>query len=372
MPWDAARTGTVLVVGNGLSIGCSNAFRGDELTRKALAALPTDSLQFVRALAGISSWELGGGEDPTTLGFEGLAGPIDRLSDVVEYIPGTRNLSDVRSALRREYKRLVACVLLEVHRAGQSAIPAFEPDTPRLEVRQRLAAMSPTAGEIRPFAERLQRFASQRHRDGLGRTSLFTLNYDSMLDIGLDPWWRVHGLSRQQARRQHEQVLSRSAFLGPGQEPTDDAALEVQHLHGDLYLERRGNGLRWMTLTELERTLTRWQKGQAEDVDPVVVLGNWKSKTVTRWPFSEYYDRLDQCLSQADVCVVAGYGFGDAPVNDRLARFAGRRSTRVHVWSVDPATRRRAAAALHLNRPSHRKLTALRIALPDPSGFDSL
>lgn len=63
---------------------------------------------------------------------------------------------------------------------------------------------------------------------------------------------------------------------------------------------------------------------------PVVVLTNRKTEVVREWPFRLAYGLFEQRLAHSDRWLIAGYSFGDAPVNAalRLANEERRRRGR--------------------------------------------
>jgi hypothetical protein len=154
------RPGAVFLVGNGLSIGASDAFRSVNLTKAALDELPAKALPFVQALAGVTAWDVDA-PPAEPRHFEDLAGPLDHLADVLRLLPdaSSEDLRMVEAALRREYKRLVACVVQKVMEAGQPPPHVYAPWDTTEEITARLRAASPSAGDLRPFARTLYEFA---------------------------------------------------------------------------------------------------------------------------------------------------------------------------------------------------------------------
>ena len=63
-----------------------------------------------------------------------------------------------------------------------------------------------------------------------------------------------------------------------------------------------------------------------------MLLGDQKGRTVGRSPFDETYTRLVAAISTAHEIVVAGYSFGDEPIN-RILR-ENRRDARIVIITV--------------------------------------
>jgi hypothetical protein len=116
----------------------------------------------------------------------------------------------------------------------------------------------------------------------------------------------------------------------------ESASLIIYHLHGSLQWLRRDDGSVWK-VERLERLReldfwVRYSRGETA-LKPVVVLADQKARAVELDPFRWAYDRFEDGLRSADMLVIAGYGFGDLPVNRALARGLG--TTRYPVRCID-------------------------------------
>lgn len=113
--------------------------------------------------------------------------------------------------------------------------------------------------------------------------------------------------------------------------PPDRAA--VLNLHGYLgWLRDPDTGNVAKFKLEDLRMAGYWDlyaKGQT-DWEPVVVLTDRKERATLEWPFSMAYVSFQQRLVDADHWLIAGYGFGDAPVNNLVrSAFRARRRQRL-------------------------------------------
>ena len=167
-----------------------------------------------------------------------------------------------------------------------------------------------------------------------------TLNYDGLLHSGF-----IDGGTDQSAERN-----ARLADLADGREPNihdvlpgvslrahplravddiPDDRMALLQLHGSLswlrHVDKPEEVWRF-TLQDL-RNHKYWQRfaDGGSQWEPVVVLTNQKSKVIGRWPFSLAYETFTQRLAQAERWLVAGYGFGDEPVNEAFRHAARQR-----------------------------------------------
>jgi hypothetical protein len=125
------------------------------------------------------------------------------------------------------------------------------------------------------------------------------------------------------------------------------------NLHGSLgWLRHSSSSLvpyRKFRLDDL-RGSDYWSKLNRGETDwePVVVLTSAKDSVPERYPYSLAYGALQASLVESDHWLIAGYGFGDSPVNDTFRRAV--------------AARRRLGAAeprvLIIGTDSRRKLKA--------------
>jgi hypothetical protein len=128
--------------------------------------------------------------------------------------------------------------------------------------------------------------------------------------------------------------------------------IRLHHLHGaGTWLRYRGDIYKARALSELRacRLYTSWAEGiegqedEGEWVAPSVLLGDQKETWVTIPPFNESYERLAWTASTAEELVVAGYGFGDLPLNRALRDYRDQSDARVHVvnsgWYVESRAR---------------------------------
>lgn len=68
---------------------------------------------------------------------------------------------------------------------------------------------------------------------------------------------------------------------------------------------------------------TAYGNGQSS-AEPVVILADQKERAVQQDPFAWAYRRLARALDGAHGILIAGYGFGDVPLNRVLSSHVGR------------------------------------------------
>lgn len=225
--------------------------------------------------------------------------------------------------------------------------------------------------------------------DAMGGAAVFTLNYDYLLDrFLLDAGGSGHHLSQLADNfdgRQSSRVMFKSedgfvALARPMRRTSDpwvrDSPLDLLHLHGAAswfktrpgqYFKMKRDDMRQLGI------LTSWSRrgecqlkiagGEWVPVSPVVLLSDYKQWHAKQKPYSRTYRRLERAVASARFVVVAGYGFGDRPLNTVLAEMPAA----VQLVVVDPAmtrpmTIRRYRKAVQ-NRRFHTLATPLSSAL---------
>jgi hypothetical protein len=119
--------------------------------------------------------------------------------------------------------------------------------------------------------------------------------------------------------------------------------------------------------------IEQWIVGEGAAGLPVVVLSDLKSRAVARYPFDLLYQELWTELTDATTLVVAGYGFGDQPVNSMLERWSTRTRGSMEIWSRDgPRARERAIMQLGLDEDRSDGIVGYSVALPDPKAIAEL
>ena len=112
---------------------------------------------------------LGGPEGPITRStprsFEELAGPLDRLALALQLYEGT-SIETTHPQVLRDYTRVVGCALQAVRMAELGV------ETDRREL-------------LDEFARALWRFARDHRQRHHSQVSVFTVNYDTLLDQAL-------------------------------------------------------------------------------------------------------------------------------------------------------------------------------------------
>lgn len=304
---------TVLLIGNGLSRGFDPGFASDTLTTTALSRLPLPQA-VLKEIAALGAPELD--HSPIeAAGFEQLAGTLDRMAEALIVIGrlklGTETMDSLEvavSRLRSLYLRVVGAVLHEISDLCH----------PKVVGRERSKAwdkMHDFGGAL--FDVHLR----------AGPLAIYTLNYDSLLDAAL-----LNTAKKSNLPRVYD------GFRGGGglNSPLDPGcALRLYHLHGSIGWIAVGEATikRKLDWFRDQAVFEAWRLGDAFLGYPSVVLSDLKSPISSRYPFSVFYEDFGLSLAAAERVVVAGYGFGDVPVNRLLAQFLERPGVSLDVWS---------------------------------------
>lgn len=332
----------VYIFGNGLSI----AFREDQFQLSALTKQVKQSLAALPGPRGSDTWseleqlvkvlQPDGTYAPP--GFEGFAGPLERLASAVRHLGGLVGFGDPTEAdaLRRVgaratrlYQQVVGAVLLAVT-------------------------------ENRPGNDHSVLEATARHL--VGRISaepleVFTLNYDAWLDHALlamrdeckdtgDAFTLIDEFAGYELSTFKIGKADVRTFPWRGG-PYESAGrlLRLHHLHGCASWIRSADGTRKATMEGLRASglFQTWLRGDDSPFQSALVLGDSKERLVAREPFDETYTALRIALSNADRLVIAGYGFGDVPLNAAVAE-ALPQGAELVVINPDPTLVPRVAA----------------------------
>lgn len=313
----------VVILGNGLSISASNAFRTADLTTQVRA-----KLSLVAVPSGVNLRDLlddagqhmfPQGYDPITT-FEHLLGPLDRMALLLgedllvlsEMVEQQAVFEEAAVRIRELYFRGVAAVLEVVNGASQGA--NLSP------VRQVVDWV------LCPGAE---------------ETSIYTLNYDPLIDRALMAAREERDAARA-AGSQLPEIRFDDEFSGfaPSRSITVNAVnVDVLSARGPadgrihpVHLYHQHGGLHWLVdetglckprdIDALRHVgvWNRWIAGQDTHVRPSVILTDQKATAVTRPPYDGSYRSLEEDLLLADRVLIGGYAFGDVPLNQVLRR----------------------------------------------------
>jgi len=104
---------------------------------------------------------------------------------------------------------------------------------------------------------------------------------------------------------------------------TDSRSVIAYHLHGSLAWLRDPTTDRVYKAASLEvlRDDLDFFESVADGdatLEPVVVLTDRKRAAIAREPFASAYRMLQTSVATADTLIIAGYGFGDIPLNTAL------------------------------------------------------
>jgi hypothetical protein len=288
-----------------VSQGFSEELALDRITTRVRDRLGPADMALLDDVAALAAPE-GVVEGEVAADFEALAGPIDRIADAMALLD---LLSDAQSQrfvgfrvaaeeLRRIYIAIVGLVFQEIDEycvegaAGELG----------------WAGMNAMAADLADVAA--------EHR-----LSVYTLSYDSLLPSAL----------------LHEGVPYYDGFRDPDGrlnvplDPWGANPLTMYQLHGSLaWVDFQGQGTTKVGHDSARgEWIPAWAQGEADAGHPVVVLSDMKSRVVQRYPFAHFYEEFPADLRQAEAVAVGGYGFGDTPVNARLASYLGEDDDRL-------------------------------------------
>ena len=213
---------------------------------------------------------------------------------------------------------------------------------------------------------------------------VFTLNYDALLDSALLHFYQDDdGRPRSesgftlvddaQGNRITQMLITGQTVraLGWREDPYGGVAtVRLYHLHGAAsWVRDRASGavmkVRHLQHLRDHNLWGKWSAGQETHLEPVVVLGDRKDRLITRAPFDTQYAYLQAAAIQSEEIVIAGYGFGDAPLN---AAVRASLSPTARVWVIDPdaGVEARAREALGMATGARiGQLTFIHAGLPD-------
>jgi len=318
----------VAVIGNGASIPYNPRLALTPLTQEILSRFASQRIQagdVQRTLSSLAraASPTGVGED---LSFEGLMGPIERIAQGLEAIRELARFVPEGENQRKRLKKVATFGRTLTRRAVGTTL-------------QLVTELSSHEGEDAwdRGSALITSLADMTKPDGVLR--VFSLNYDNLGDSALLRYEETHqgtglsdmawggGGSRIQVfsdetradfsahpLRQDEEYLS----------PSNNHHLVLYHLHGSISWVRDGAGTSWkLSSTNRLRTDQLWSayaKGETQ-IEPVVVLADQKAPRIARDPFEWAYRRLTRAVAKMDpdLIVIAGYGFGDDPLNRVLA-----------------------------------------------------
>lgn len=319
----------IAVLGNGTSIAYNPEFGLSPLTGEIVRRFGMQRITAFEVEKRLS--ELARAARPTEiegpLSFEELLGPFDRMADGIEAM---RRLTPFVPGARRHRESLEKAAVFGRNLYRRSVGTALDV----------VADLSQGQGDqSHSRASAIVRHLAEAAGEG-GTLRIFTLNYDCLidsaaLDLDDDPDSPVSVSDMADGRsREPLQVLRvggrRKVAAHPLREDEEyrngSCPTIIYHLHGALNWVRDSDGRVWKARSvDTLRRLRFWRKyaqGLAT-VSPVVVLTDQKTPFLGKDPFTWAYRRLRNAITDSDdrpdLIVIAGYGFGDEPLNWTLS-----------------------------------------------------
>lgn len=323
--WSAAYLVTAhrygCLIGNGLSIAYNQSLSMRELTASLVAEFSalsgSDAEETLSAFAkGFGGYKEGD--------FESLIGPLESVSEALSHLGGLRALADDAP------DQIDAALTTASHFVQMLYRVGFGTTLGLIAERAHGEGVSRFNEVVVATCEAIARLAPD------GCTVVGTLNYDGLLHAGfLDAPGKslLSDLAAgYESRVRHPD--GKTACTGQALRTEDDMGVYgvvLLNLHGSLsWLANPNTRAAWKFELESLRAMDYWnalRRGAALLV-PVVVLTNRKLETTLSWPFSLAYEAFENRMSEADRWLVAGYRFGDEPVNRALRRAAYLRTLR--------------------------------------------
>jgi hypothetical protein len=285
----------VVLIGNGSSQGFADELALDQITTRVRERLHPADVALLDDVTHLAAPE--GFEGDTQTNFEAMAGPIDRIAEAL-------GLLDLLSAAQSQRFVGFRDAARELHRIYIAIVGLVFEEIDEYCVEE--AAGVNGWAEMNAMA---RNFRDLSEDQGL---AIYTLNYDSLLQSAL----------------LHENVAYYDGFRDPNgriNSPLDSWGnpMTMYQLHGSLA---------WVAFEDVGVTkvghdnardfwLPAWADGEDQGGSPVVVLSDLKSRVVQRYPFDLFYQEFRSDLNEAQAVAVAGFGFGDVPVNARLAEY---------------------------------------------------
>lgn len=305
----------VALLGNGCSIPYNDGLAMGPLTRRILQQMaPTAEAEEVVAealhrLAQASTHD----EEERVRVFEELLGPLERVGR------GLAALGDIAQQLQ------AATAFNESLRRAQD----LAEDLRRRTLGVALDVVSQlSTGQGAAFSEPLTNLVrwlyDQARTNGTAR--VFTLNYDALVDSAALEVSEPNALSDMAVGYTDEPVRLMPCLTVQASPLRDDdeytRRMVLYHLHGSLQWVRSGTRVWKVVELDLLRDHGFWGAYANGEtcVEPAVILADQKVRAVGADPFQWAYRRFERSLLSADGLVIAGYGFGDVPVNRTLDR----------------------------------------------------
>jgi hypothetical protein len=308
-----AESDVVCLLGNGVSIAYNPSLSVASLTTDLMAKFrDAGASEPEQALASFAHTVASSAHDQ----FEQLLGPLSTtalglasLQSLAPIVAGTRveqSLHETSEFLSTVHRIGVAITL------GHIAERSIGSDS---DSRSVVETLGTALGKLIPAS----------------KLSVATLNYDGLTHAALfDAWSDVWGLPQgyicdlaHGAFEQDVDVTPQITLPAHGIRRFDDLMLgraAVLQLHGSLGWLRDSAGDVWKFKLQDLRDANYWQALREDNVlvTPTVVLTDRKTAAVGEWPFALAYEAFMSRLLRASSWLIAGYSFGDEPVNRML------------------------------------------------------
>ena len=271
------------------------------------------------ALAGFSR-RFGGYRDGD---FESLIGPLEAVSGALEHLRRLGSLADEAPGQLESALSVTAGFVDTLYRVGFGTALGL------------IAARAQGAGSEKFEDVILRTCRAIAELDSDSPVVVGTLNYDGLLHAGFLEVATTSGMCDLAAGLEGIEASpdgTTHCLAHPLRYEDDLPERDIQllNLHGSLsWLADKETRAAWkFELSDL-RSMDYWSalKRGSATLFPMVVLTNRKAEMTLQWPFSLAYDVFERRMATSDRWLVAGYRFGDEPVNSALKRAASLRSS---------------------------------------------
>jgi hypothetical protein len=314
--------GVLVLIGNGLSIATNPDLELGRLTNRFLEGH--------RGEEGLNRLlkELGVDEQSASRDFELVIGAIEAAEAVIDA------LIDLAADSPLEVLRKVATTLEEAEVAETVRHLYYSYCS---EVLAAITELSRTSvpDSVLKFGQWIADMHKRHHQ-----TAIFTLNYDVLVERMLvdDD---LLGLKRNitdyfsgiEERMHQIDLVPGVKVVGRLFYPIDPAprSMRLHHLHGCLTHFRdkaSGEVLKVDSADVRMSGVFEFLKRNPGGYAPSIILGTRKVEKANEWPFSFAFTSLAEGLGSAHTVAIAGYGFRDLDINNRLTAAAAKRPDR--------------------------------------------
>jgi len=243
--------------------------------------------------------------------LEILFGTFEEYDKIADYLRGDRNWSGM---LGRSHGQAVEGLIGAADKIRHLASRVVLDEYSNVEVQQLLRLYEDF---VLLFVE------SNRERHVPVSTTNYDLAIETLADASDHNYDLVDGFTRDNVRR-----WDPSIFYRYGATPKDEPTILLFKLHGSC---------NWR-VNRQTKVVTKESTAELVSADSIfdnALIWPAQTKSIKEGPYETNYDYLEQCLMQAEFCVVIGFSFRDEVIKRYFAK-ALERNGKLKVALVDP------------------------------------